>query len=301
MPPLPRFSRALGLAVACTLVLDACTTRDAHIQPDAAFTPYIPAFTAGHISARSPILVHIADGQRWRDTTKAAIQDLFDLDPGVKGTVQWEDDRTLAFVPAERLEQDRTYTVSFKLGRLIEVPNGLEVFKFQVSTYKQDLDVKVSDMQSLSATDLTWQRLIVSVYTSDDATGQDLDGCFSATQQGRKLPLTWEHEPNGRYHRFTADSVRRGDKASLVEISWNGKKIGSRRMQPRCPSMFPPSGTSCSSAPPPSVRTSNTPPCSSAIRWIRTRSSMASSGSTVPRECASASKAARCSSTPPIA
>lgn len=227
MPPLPRFSRALGLAVVCTLVLDACTTRDAHIQPDAAFTPYIPAFTAGHISARSPILIHIADGQRWRDTTEAAIQDLFDLDPGVTGTVRWEDDRTLAFVPAERLAQDRTYTVSFKLGRLIEVPNGLEVFKFQVSTYKQSLDVKVSDMQSLSATDLTWQRLIVSVYTSDDATGQDLDGCFSATQQGRKLPLTWEHEPNGRFHRFTADSVRRGDKASLVEISWNGKKIDS--------------------------------------------------------------------------
>ncbi len=227
MPTLPRFARVLGLAVVCAFVLHACRSRDTRLEPDAAFAPYIPAFTAGHISARSPILVHIADGQRWLDSSTTAIQDLFELDPDVTGTVRWEDDRTLAFVPAERLAQDRTYAVSFKLGKLIEVPKGLEVFNFQVTTFKQSLDVKVSDMQSLSATDLTWQRLVVAVYTSDDATGQPLDDCFTATQQGRDLPLNWEHEPNGRFHRFTVDSVRRGEKTSLVEIKWNGKAIGS--------------------------------------------------------------------------
>lgn len=227
MPPLSRSSRALGYAVSCALVFAACRSTDTRVEPDAAFTPYIPAFTTGHISARSPIMVHIAADQRWRDTTAAAVQDLFELDPGVRGTVEWHDERTLAFVPADRLEQDRTYTVEFKLGRVIEVPKGLETFRFQVTTFKQSLDVKVSDMQSLSSTDLTWQRLVVSVYTSDDATGQDLDGCFSATQAGRTLPLTWEHEPNGRYHRFTADSVRRGDATSRVDINWNGKGIDS--------------------------------------------------------------------------
>lgn len=96
-----------------------------------------------------------------------------------------------------------------------------------MSTFKQGIDARVNEMQSLSATDLKWQRLIASVYTSDDATGQDLEGCFTAKQEGRDLPLTWEHEPNGRYHRFTVDSVKRGDAASRVDISWNGKGIGS--------------------------------------------------------------------------
>lgn len=226
MPCLPRLSRELGLALLCALAFSACRNRDAAQGPDAAFAPYVPAFTAGHISARSPILIRIAEGQRWRDSSAAAIQELFDLSPTVKGQVSWHDELTLAFTPSERLEQDQTYEVAFKLGRLIEVPKGLELFRFQVATYKQGIDAKVTDMQSLSATDLTWQRLVASVYTSDDATGQDLEGCFAAKQEGRALSLVWEHEPNGRYHRFTVDSVRRGESASRVDITWNGERIG---------------------------------------------------------------------------
>ena len=227
MPPLPRLSRALGLAVLCAFVLSACRNNEKGAKPDAAFTPYIPAFTAGHISARAPIIVRIASGQRWRDSSATALQKLFDLSPSVKGTVQMHDELTLAFVPDERLAQDKTYAVRFRLGDLIEVPKGLEDFRFEVSTFKQGIDARVNEMQSLSATDLKWQRLIASVYTSDDATGQDLEGCFTAKQEGRDLPLTWEHEPNGRYHRFTVDSVKRGDAASRVDISWNGERIGS--------------------------------------------------------------------------
>lgn len=221
-----RSLRVTRYATFYALVLAGCRSQDATITPDAAFTPYIPAFTAGHISARAPILVRISDDQRWRDTSASAIQGVFALDPGVRGTVKFHDDLTLAFVPEERLEQNKTYTVEFALGKVIDVPAGLETFKFQVTTFKQSVDVRLSEMQALSATDLTWQRLIIAVYTGDDATGQDLESCFAATQQGRRLPLTWEHEPNGRYHRFTADSVRRGDAASLVDISWDAGKIG---------------------------------------------------------------------------
>ncbi len=133
------------------------------VAPDAAYTPYIPAFTAGHISATSPILVRIADGQQWRDSSNAAIQGLFDLSPSVKGSVTWKDQSTLAFVPNERLQQEETYTVTFHLGDLIVLPTGLDDFRWQVNTVRQSLDVRVSDMQSLSASDLTWQRLIVAV------------------------------------------------------------------------------------------------------------------------------------------
>ncbi len=214
------------LAAFLVSLLFACRS-DKHFQPDAAFTPYITAFTAGHIPARSPIVVRIADGQRWVDTSKVDLNALFSLKPKVAGTVTWTDDRTLAFQPTERLDQDRTYDVEFHLGALINTPKGLERFRFQVTTFRQGLDVRVSDMQALSTTDMMWQRLVVAVYTSDDATGQDLAACFTATQGDRALPTVWEHEPNGRYHRFTADSVLRGDNASAVDITWNGHRIGS--------------------------------------------------------------------------
>ncbi len=221
-------ARTFGYAIPVVLaLLMGCRTQESSFKPDAAFTPYVPAFTAGHISARAPILVRIADGQSWKDSSTTAIQKLFTLSPKVEGTVQWQDQQTLTFRPSERLKQEETYTVSFKLGELIDVPAGLETFKFQVSTIRQGIDARVSDLRSLSPTDLTWQRLVVAVHTSDDATGQDLETCFNATQQGRKLALTWEHEPNGLHHRFTVDSVLRAEAATTVQIGWNGDRIGS--------------------------------------------------------------------------
>ena len=225
--PRPLSPSASLPVLAFLLLLAACRTGDPHAGPDPAFTPYVQAFTAGHISARSSILVSLAPDQRWRDTSHAAIQGLFTLKPAVKGRVRRVDDHTLAFVPEERLAQDRSYGVEFALGRVIDVPKGLERFRFEVSTLRQSIDVRVSDMQPLSTAEPTWQRLVVAVYTGDDATGQDLPGCFTVTQGDRTLPLTWEHEPNGRFHRFTADSVRRGDAPSEVQIDHHGQRIGS--------------------------------------------------------------------------
>jgi len=221
--------RAFSFSVILSFVFIGCRTSDTKFSPDAAFTPYIPAFTTGHISARSPILVRITQDQRWKDSSFATIQKVFDFSPSINGTAYWHDELTVGFRPAERLQQDQTYSVEFELGDLVHVPKNLSTFKFQVTTFRQGVDVRITDMQSLSATDLEWQRLIVSVYTSDDATDQDLAGCFNAIQNGRNgdLPLTWEHEPNGHYHRFTVDSVRRSDAASVVDISWNADRIGS--------------------------------------------------------------------------
>jgi hypothetical protein len=67
---------------------------------------------------------------------------------------------------------------------------------------------------------------VVSVFTSDDATGLDLSKCVSATQDGHTLTMHWEHEPGGTMHRAVADSVRRGEQASAVEFHWDGKAIG---------------------------------------------------------------------------
>lgn len=216
-----------ALVALLSILISACGTDQETIRPDTAFTPYITAFTAGHVSARSPVLISIADGQSWKDTAGMALEGLFELDPKVQGTVSWQDRNTLAFQPTERLEQERTFTVSFHLDKLIEIPKGLETFRFQVSTFPQGIEVRVSEMRSLSSTDMEWQRIILSVLTSDDATGQEIDATIRASQNGRSLPLTWEHEPNGRFHRCILDSVQRGDDASVVNIVWDAEKIGS--------------------------------------------------------------------------
>lgn len=220
-----RLLRASLRAFVICATLIACKPEHKPFEPDNAYVPYIPAFTYGHIGARSPILVRLAEDHAWKDTSETAIQELFDLSPDVEGTVEWTDHNTLAFRPKERLKSGADYQVEFHLGKIMDVPDGLEEFKFQVSIIQQELDVKVTDLQPLSSTDLTWQRVLASAYTSDDATGQDVEGCVKAVQGKRELSLTWEHEANGQFHRFSIDSVQRGDAPDSVRITYNAEKI----------------------------------------------------------------------------
>ncbi|HNE79587.1 MAG TPA: MG2 domain-containing protein, partial [Flavobacteriales bacterium] len=213
-------------ASSAILVLAACKREQAAIRPDAAFTPYIPAFTAGHIPARGPLLIRITDGQSWKDTSAAALQDLFDLDPGAKGTVTWYDANTLAFRPDDRLDQNTVYTVRFHLGNVIEVPPALKTFMFQVTTFPQSISLKVDDMGPVSPGNPNWQRVHVGLHTSDLAEPSDLEKCVTAEQDGRALTLLWEHAPNGSYHRAVADSVMRGNKVGEVIFRWNNGGIG---------------------------------------------------------------------------
>ncbi len=213
--------------LALSLLLPACQRSAKPLKADPAFATYIPAFTAGHIPATAPILVKLGDGHALKDTSAAALQRLFDLSPSVRGTVAWKGDRMLAFTPEQALDQDKTYQVSFQLGRVMEVPQTFNVFKFSVTTYPQGIEARISDIRSLSHTDLTWQRAVLSVFTSDRADTEALERCFNATQDGRTLRMVWEHEADGHLHRMVADSIHRGETASKVLFAWDGKGIGS--------------------------------------------------------------------------
>lgn len=207
------------------LLLSAC--QDKAPMPDAAYAPYVTAFTTGHVPATDPILVRLAEDIRYNDTTNATLQRLFKSDPAVAGTVTWQDERTLAFRPAERLKQNTTYTVVFQLGLVAQVPEDLHEFRFGLTTYRQGINARMDDMRSISLTDLAWQQVVIGVSTSDRAASDELEDCFSATQEGRPLRMQWEHEPDGRYHRFTVDSVKRGELASRVILEWDATAIDS--------------------------------------------------------------------------
>lgn len=207
------------------LLLGGCKSDTVQVRPDDAFTPYITAFSSGPISATAPVRIRLAEGLVLKDTAQEALQQLFSLSPKVEGFTRWQDARTLAFQPRERLKQGATYTATFHLGRLAEVPQELKDFKFTVGTLEQRIDLQVSDMYPHSPTDLKWQRVVVTVFTCDDATGQDLDAALKATQDGRKLKLGWEHEPGGTLHRAVADSVMRGDGPGQIEFAWDARKL----------------------------------------------------------------------------
>lgn len=177
-----------------TLLPLGCSKDTGPIVPDAAFTAYVEAFTTGHVPARTSVLVRLAADQVLRDSAGMDLSGIFRLDPSVEGTVDRVDARTLRFTPHERLEQERTYSVTLDLQRVIDVPQDLRYFRFGFTTIRQGIKATIADLQRNSLDDPRWQRLVFSIRTSDDATGQALSTCFNASQNGRDLHLRWEHD-----------------------------------------------------------------------------------------------------------
>lgn len=218
--------RSWSLPLATVLLFAACS-RPPLPRPDPAFAPYITAFTAGPVSASSPVLVRLAEGLAFTDTSAAKLHTLFELDPAVDGSVRWHDARTLAFVPKEPLPPGTDHAVSFQLGAIVAVPGELTTFRFGFSTLEQHLAVDLADLAPLDAQggglhSITWQ-----VTTADQARPEHLLACFSARQDGRDVPVRITSAADRLHHELVADSVRRGPQATTVELVWEGASIGS--------------------------------------------------------------------------
>lgn len=181
------------------------------------------AFTAGNISARSPILIRLAEGLQWNDTIGLELNNVLRLEPAVPGTVRWRDRRTLAFEPSERMAADKDHVVRVDLGALITVPDDHRTLQYAVHTIAQGARMRVTDLQGNVS---SGQQLHLSIRTKDDATGQDLPACFRAVQNGNELPVTWNHEADGRTHMLVVNEVQRTGVPSTVMVTYDGVSIG---------------------------------------------------------------------------
>lgn len=210
------------------LFFAACSKTTAPELPPPSFGRFVEAFTAGNISARSPILIRLAEGLQWNDTTSLDLNAVLRLDPSVPGTVRWRDRRTLAFEPSERMAADKDHTVQVDLGALISVPQDHRSLQYTVHTVAQGARISVTDLQGTAA---SGQQLHLSVRTKDDATGQDLPGCFRAVQNGTELPLTWSHEADGRAHTLIVGDVQRERTHSTIVVTYDGSAIGTNEQE----------------------------------------------------------------------
>ncbi len=196
-------------------------------RPDPVFAPYITAFTAGPVSCSAPVLVRLAEGLDYTDTSAANLATLFDLDPAAEGSVRWHDDHTLAFVPKAPLEPGTIHVVDFHLGRLVKVPNNTSTFRFGFRTLEQHLAVELADVAAMDPGESTVQSISWRVNTADHAGPDALLSCFRAELDGRVLRLRLTSTPDGLRHDLVADSVVRGPRATMLELAWDGGAVGS--------------------------------------------------------------------------
>ena len=197
-----------------------------HVSP--AFRQYVQAFTTGLVPSHSTIKIMM--NEDFVDSSSMNIpikEDLLKISPSVKGTAFWSDSRTIEFRPDEPLPHDKVFTVEFYLSKLITVPAPLKTMVFQFRTIRQDFDVNIDNHKAVSESDLAKEVLAGTVFTSDVADDKQVELMLSANQDGRGLPVTWQHDARNNKHLFQVENVVRGDRESAVRLTWNGSPIGS--------------------------------------------------------------------------
>jgi hypothetical protein len=213
------------LAVLCSAsVLFSCKSKHELIDVDPAFSKYIDAYTSGIISKTSSVKIQLAsDATTTHPTGEATGETLFEFSPAVKGKAVWLDARTIEFKPDQQLTPDEIYKVSFKLGKVTNVPSKFKTFEFNVQTLKPAF--KVTDYGLRSAGDKNKMLLLGELVTADVETSSKIEKLLTATQNKKTLKINWQHNEAAKSHNFSVEGIERSNNASELVMSWNGKPM----------------------------------------------------------------------------
>ena len=187
------------------------------------YNPAVSAFTSGLISSRSTVRLRLSsDYPGTIDTNTPLDKNIFLISPNVDGNAYWVDSRTIEFRPDAPLLSGTEFKVEIKLSKLLNSQN--EDFKFSFNTIPLSLNVDIVGMKSYSKTDVKWNTVEGNLLVSDVVGTDDIEQIVVAVQDGRLLPVSWDHSSE-KIHHFTIDSVLRSEAEGKVDISWNGDKI----------------------------------------------------------------------------
>ncbi len=230
--PFSRTSMMGWFGMIMLLVLGGCKKKSATIEykeMDPAYSSYVYAYTSGIISRADPILIKFNDIVVDLEKAGQKLQSkLISFSPSLDGTAVWEDGRTLKFIPSEPMPSGTRYDVNVKLGKVYkDVPSNLSNFDFAFHTKQQNFNIEFEGLHAPEETNLAKQQLFGMIRTADLADNEQVEEMLEFYQKGNKnLAVTWTHTNNQRDHKFIVDKVVRGESASAINASWNGKKIG---------------------------------------------------------------------------
>lgn len=211
------------------LLLASCHKKkeEVIVVPDASFSEYVVGYTSRVISVESTIRIRLAEDYLQPVVLNEAIDgSVISFSPSLKGDLFWRDKRTLEFVPEKPMKGGTNYTCTLNLYKLFTVPKEFEKFTFGFQTIEQNFSVVVEGYQPVSNNDLVWNKIRGTLLTADVIDGSALEKVISATQNNKKLPVTWEHASSRTKHYFTIDSVKREEVPATILIAWDGSSMG---------------------------------------------------------------------------
>ncbi|RAJ10661.1 hypothetical protein LX64_00266 [Chitinophaga skermanii] len=219
------FAFMVCLAIAC---ITACKQTKKAINP--AFAKYIEAYTTGVISKQSAIRVQLSGDVNVTHTVNEPVTDnVFDFSPSIKGKAYWVDATTIEFRPEENLQPGKAYSATFKLGKVMEVPGDMKSFDFDFQVIKPAFSMEEYGLEAAGGTSLDKMTLQGVIYTADIEDPTAIEKVLTAEGNGKKLPITWQHNEANREHKYTINNIPRSSVKSNLVLNYTGTPINSKK------------------------------------------------------------------------
>lgn len=229
------FTLFLALILSAIFIAVRSNNKPEIITVDPAFTKYISGYSSGMMSRNNSIKIELANDlpsnlvQGNNESTPALpdsnlLKKAFSFSPSIKGRAHFTSNRSIEFIPSEPLKEQTLYTATFRLNKLITTESKFSDFKFQFSTYAQNMFVEVGAANPMDAFHIEWQTIEGHVKLSDKEDTAKLFNTITASQEGKKLKLHWYMMDDNNYT-FSIDSIARSNKAGMVEVKWDGHLI----------------------------------------------------------------------------
>ncbi len=196
------------------------------LQVDPGFSTYIEEYSSGIVPVESSFKVRLTSPLASTIENKLAAIDLsklFSVSPSVKGECTYEDG-VFSFKPEGNLEEGTEYTVTFNLRNVFDVPQKYEKIVFNTFTVRRNFSVTVGGLKMNSSGEADQYSLQGEILTSVPLNATDVEKMIQAKQKGSDLELKWQHNANNS-HIFSISGIKRHEKASTLQLSWNGKAI----------------------------------------------------------------------------
>lgn len=225
MYPKPKY--AVTAAITCLLLmLLSISCKQAKKVMNPALAQYIEAYTAGVISKQSTIRVQLTGNVNVTHTQNEPLEAaVFDFSPDIKGKAYWVDATTIEFRPDENLQPGKTYRSTFRLSKVMKVPDDLSSFDFEFRVIKPSFSVEEFGLRSPDNATMDRMMLTGVIQTADVEDPQQIEKLLSNSYNGKTLPLTWQHNPAEKTSRFTIANIAKGPAPRNLELSWNGKPL----------------------------------------------------------------------------
>jgi alpha-2-macroglobulin len=223
--PQSAFAWTLLLVATAAILMPSCAKKDKWLTVDPAFSQYIDAYTTGTVSKTGSIRIRLAQDAATTHTVGEAVNEtLFEFSPAVKGKATWIDARTIEFKPDAWLKSDQQYDVRFRLGKVTKVPEKYSDFRYSLRTLRPSFKVTSTGLRSNG--DKTKMTFGGEIETADVEPGAAVEKILSATQNGAKLAVQWQHNDAAKTHQFTINNIARGSNTSNLQLNFTGSAAG---------------------------------------------------------------------------